>query len=169
MALPDPMINLQDLTHTTRAAPRTEIQRYFDAKVCSVSSTSAGVLRRSMQSVNSVRTGVMGRELSCAVDATDRSRARSDPSEPGASLNAPVSGQIWTFAVVRPQRMNEYRANRQLSGAPKRAAPQERHRAGSWPPLRSDVARRVGEAEGGGPDAWLSNNTSNNPRSMSPR
>jgi len=59
-----------------RAAPKTERQRYFEARTCRVSSTSAGVFRRSMQSVNSVRTGVMGRALNGAGDAMERSRAR---------------------------------------------------------------------------------------------
>src|SRR5262245_14976286 len=59
-----------------RAAPKTETQRYFEARTCSVSSTSAGVFRRSMQSVNSVMTGVTGRALSSPGEAMERSRAR---------------------------------------------------------------------------------------------
>src|SRR5262245_42278145 len=62
-----------DVLTGNRAAPNTEMARYLEASVWRVSSTSAGVLRRSMQSVNSVSTGVIGSALSSPVDAMDPS------------------------------------------------------------------------------------------------
>src|SRR5690242_16513293 len=112
-----------------------------------------------MQSVNSVRTGVMGRELSCAVDAMDRSRASSDASDPGASPNARVSGQIWTFAVVRPHAWMKT-GNPRPGGLTSRRAGSAGHRAGSWPRREPAAARRA--------YALLYNNTGANPLRQCP-
>src|SRR5262245_56684942 len=108
-----------------RAAPKTDMQRYFEARTCSVSSTSAGVFRRSMQSVNSVRTGVTGRALSSPGEDMERSRRRGN--KPGAWRLVGLAGN---GTNLDPRRRSTA-GNGKIAKAPKRNTPMLRWRSGA--------------------------------------